>query len=435
MRYAAIKHNKISSISSQPFHSFNEEIKIIEVPDYLSHISSKDLILYGRIKDNQIVHRLIKKPTNKLKIALVSNWKSQCGLSTYIDNLFPEIVKQIGSFKILMEKTDFPIDDIYQLGQQTMSADQVSACWKRGESLQELVNQIKDYGPDIILINHEWGIFPDPKHWLSFITQLSDFRIITIMHSVFPNHLDKVIVEASMSEIIVHLEQAKKCLLEEKHITAKISVIPHGCYPLQNKAPLWNIYKSNNTFIQVGFGLRYKAFEDSIKATALLKEKYPDVFFTAIFSESNFGKDEHQIYYQELVELINQLGIKDNVGIVRGFQSDNCLDSYFRTNKVAVFPYKSFGEHFVYGASGACRLAMSKGIPVITSLIPHFSDTPSIKADTPKEIAAELDRLFSQPQLRQQQIDKQNQFILDNSWERIAQQYVAVFENNPNAVI
>src|ERR1700686_1354773 len=215
------------------------------------------------------------------------------------------------------------------------------------------------------------------------------------MHSIFPNHLDKTIVEASMPEIVVHLEAAKQCLMKEKNINAKIYVIPHGCYPLENNPQLWNIYKSEHNFLQVGFGLKYKAFEDSIIAVSLLKEKYPDIFFTAIFSEAPNSKYEHEIYYQELVKLIEQLNIKENVGIIRGFQSDTCLDAYFRTNKVAVFPYKSSGIHFVYGASGASRMAMSKQIPVITSSIPHFSDLCSIKADTPEDIAKELEKLFS----------------------------------------
>ena len=271
--------------------------------------------------------------------------------------------------------------------------------------------------------------YDDRLHWLSFLTQLSDYRVITIMHSTFPHHLDKLIVEASMKEIVVHLEGARQCLLNEKHVPGKVYMIPHGCYPNRNAEPLWNIYKSDYTFISSGFGLRYKCYEDSIKAVAILKQKYPNIFFTAIFSESPFIKSEHEMYYRELVDLIEKLDIKENVGIIRGFQSDNCMDAYFRTNKAAVFPYKSSGEHFVYGASGASRLAMSKNIPVITSSIPHFSDTPSIKADTPEEIAHELDKLFSDPKLVAAQLKKRNEFIEENSWENTALKYIKIFEN------
>ena len=72
---------------------------------------------------------------------------------------------------------------------------------------------------------------------------------------------------------------------------------------------------------------------------------------------------------------------------------------------------------------------MSKNIPVITSSIPHFSDTPSIKADTPEEIAHELDKLFSDPKLVAAQLKKRNEFIEENSWENTALKYIKIFEN------
>jgi len=424
-RFLGIKNNCISIVSDKPF--VNKDILTIEVPDSLSNISNIDLINNYKIRNNELCSKTSSKNASELKIALVSNWKMPCGVSTYGEYIFPEIIKHIKDFKLFIEENDFPTDDIFRVEKQIVSEDHVVTCWKRGQSLQKLVNSIKEYDPDIILINHEWGIFSDPKHWLSLLTQLSDYRIIVIMHSTFPNHFDKTIVEASIPEIIVHLDAARKCLIEDKNISGKVYVIPHGCYTIENINPLWNIYKSDHTFIQVGFGLRYKAFEDSIRATALLKEKYPDIFFTAIFSETNFAKYEHEIYYQELVALIDSLNIKENVGIIRGFQSDTCIDSFFRTNKAAVFPYKSSGEHFVYGASGACRLAMSKNIPVITSSIPHFSDLPSIRADTPEEIALRLEELFTNAKLKSDQLKKQSDFVIENSWENIAKKYIELF--------
>jgi glycosyltransferase involved in cell wall biosynthesis len=425
-RFVGIKNNQICVVSDNPFD--NADLQILEVPPGLSNVSDADLIVNCRVRDGEIRCKSFKKPADQMKVALVSNYRMRCGLSTYIENLLPEIIKRVGHIKLFIERNDNITGDLYQVGDAKLSTEQVKICWKRGEPLRALIAELHDYDPDVILINHEWGIFSDPKHWLSFLTQLSDYRIIVIMHSTFPNHLDKTIIEASIPEIIVHLEGARQCLLEEKNISGKVYVVPHGCYALENKKPLWNIYKSDHTFIQVGFGLRYKSYADSIYATAILKEKYPDVFFTAIFSETNFAKSEHTMYYRELVSLIDSLNIKENVGIIRGFQSDVCLDSFFRTNKAAVFPYKSFGEHFVYGASGACRLAMSKNIPVITSSIPHFSDVPSIKADTPEQIANELDKLFSEPSAVKRQVEKQKQFIAENSWANISLRYIKIFE-------
>jgi glycosyltransferase involved in cell wall biosynthesis len=127
------------------------------------------------------------------------------------------------------------------------------------------------------------------------------------------------------------------------------------------------------------------------------------------------------------MRLVETLNIAENVAIIRGYQSDISIDAYLRTNKVAVFPYGSEAGHEVWGSSGAARLAMSRGIPVISSSIPHFRDLPTIKADTPEDIAKELDHLFFNTKAQQDQIDKQLKFIEENSWEKVAKKMLDIF--------
>jgi glycosyltransferase involved in cell wall biosynthesis len=361
----------------------------------------------------------------ELKIALVGNWKMRCGIATYSENLWPQVAKHVGEYKLFIEKNDITTGDVHQFGDVTLSDSQVSSCWKRGESLQNLVRELKEYDPDIIWIQHEFGLWPNASYWLSMMNQLSDHRIIVTMHSVF-HHKDKTIVEAAMPEIVTHLEGGRVLLKEEKKVSAKVHVIPHGCYAFNNER-LWNFYKSDKTFMQFGFGFRYKGWENSIRATAILKEKYPDVFFTGLFSESPYAKLEHQIYYNELMNLVSELNITENVSILRGYQSDEVLDSFLRTNQATLFPYVSHPDHEVFGASGAARMAMARGLPVITSSVNHFSDLPSIKADSPEEIASALETLFIKPGVKEKQVQTQISYLNENTWEKIALRYAEIF--------
>ena len=426
-RVAGIKNNRIQVVSTSPITS--TDLISLTVPETLDHLSNADLMLQYRIKDQQFVLHKGSQPATQCKVALVGNYKMQCGISTYNENLWPAIISQVKEAKLFIEHNDQPTSSLYQLGSHTLTDAQVSVCWKRNEPHSQLVQQIKDYDPDVILISHEWGIFPNARHWLSLLTQLSDYRIIVILHSVFPEHQDKTIAEAAIPEIIVHLPEAKTALQTQKHIHAPISVIPHGCYPAINITKLWNLYRSPHTFIHNGFGHHYKRFETSIQAVAHLKERYPNVFLTILFSESPHNKVGHQSYYEELIRLIDQLGVQEQVGIVRGFLSDEVMDAYLRTNKVAVFPYMAEAQHKVFGSSGAARLAMSKGIPVISSTIPHFSDLPTIKIETAQQLADQLGALFDNPVVQQQQIDLQLKFIESNSWENVAKKVVALFES------
>ena len=423
-RFVGVKHNRICVVSDNLFN--NDGLEIIEVPAELSYISPSDLITNCVVRDNKIKCKHAKKTTKDIKLALVGNWKMRCGIATYSEHLWPEVVKHVGDFKLFIEKNEISTGDIHQIGDQVIPDDKVVVCWKRGESLLDLVKELKEYDPDIIWIQHEFGLWPNASYWLAMMNQLSDYRVIVTMHSIF-HHRDKTIVEAAMPEIVSHLEGGKTVLKEEKGVSAKVHVIPHGCYTYNNER-LWNFYKSEKTFMQFGFGFRYKGWENSIRAAAILKEKYPDVFFTGLFSESPYAKVEHQIYYNELMRIVDDLSLTENVALIRGYQSDAAIDSFLRTNQATLFPYVSHPEHEVFGASGAARMAMSKGLPVITSSVNHFSDLPTIKADTPEEIAVALERLFMEPGAKDKQVQVQTSYLNDNTWEKIGLRYKAVFE-------
>lgn len=430
-KFVGVQNNEIKIISDHEISHSNMEI--IELSEELQQLSSHQLITNFKLRNGNICSKFSKKPIEKIKLALVGNWKMKCGIATYAENLWSEIIDYTGDFKMFIEKHDSYVGPLNIVGGKEIPADKVVPCWQRGQSLQQLISEIKAYDPDVIWIQHEFGLWPNAGYWLAMMTQLSEYRIVVTMHSIF-HHKDKTICEAAMPEIVSHLDGGYDVLKKEKQIPGKVHVIPHGCFPCTNKEKLWNFYHSNYTFMQFGFGFRYKGWENSIRATAILKEKYFQVFFTGLFSESDYNAAEHKLYYDELISLTNKLGVQENIALLRGFQSDATLDAYMRTNQATLFPYISHPAHEVYGASGAARIAMSKAVPVITSSVNHFSDLPTIKADTPEEIAAALEKLFLSSDEQKKQIDKQIAYINENTWEKVAFKYINLFEN-PELII
>jgi len=427
-KYVIAKRGTIHLVSSSPVSAAPDTV-VVEVPDEHQHLTPQELMLNFRVQEGKMRPRGRNRTgqARNMKVALVGNWKMQCGIATYSENLWPEVVKHVGDFKLFIEKNEFPTGPTNVIGDVAIPPDRVVACWKRGEPLAELGKAIREYDPDIVWIQHEFGIWPNAGYWLGLMSQLRDRRVIVTMHSVF-HHRDKTIVEAAMPEIVVHLDGARQVLKEEKGVPGPVHVIPHGCAPVTNVERLWNFYKTEHTFMQFGFGFRYKGWELSIKAANILRRKYPDVFFTGLFSESPYNRVDHQVYYDELCGLIDDLDLHSNVALIRGYQSDAALDSYMRTNQVIVFPYVSHPAHEVFGVSGAARLAMSKVAPVITTSVNHFSDLPTVKADTPEEIAESLEQLFSNPIARKVQIERQLTYLNDNTWARVALRYVRLFE-------
>jgi len=384
--------------------------------DFPKGITASDILRNYEIWRNTVVEQTAVKPCTQLRIALVGVYRIQCGISTYAEQLFPRIASQVADYKIFAERAD-----------DVPEENNVIRCWTRGEPLTELIASIHAFNPDVVYVEHEFGIFPNARYWLTFVAQMQQYKLFVKQHSVF-YHKDKLVCEAAIPNIIVHTKIGKK-VLQEKGVTSKVHVIAHGCTPCMESKRYWNMYHSPHTIIQFGFGFEYKGWDIAIKAVSLLIPLFPEVFYTGLFSESKFNKLLHLNYYNKLDALITKLGIENHVALIRGYQSDASLDAYLKTNQVAIFPYVMNGEHTVYGATGAARLAMTAGTPTITSSVPQFDDVEGVcpRPSNAEELAQEIEALFGSKGVREKQVEKQNRWLNENSWDSVTKQHLELF--------
>jgi len=381
-----------------------------------------DILQNYEIWRNTVIEKTAVKPCGQLRVALVGVYRIQCGISTYAEQMFPRIASQVTECKIFAEYAE-----------DVPEEDNVMRCWQRGEPLTELIANIHEFDPDVVYVEHEFGIFPNARYWLSFVAQMQNYKLFVKQHSVF-YHKDKLVCEAAVPNIIVHTNIGKQVLLE-KGVTANVFVIPHGCFPCANTKRYWNMYHSQHTIVQFGFGFEYKGWDIALNAVALLKDTFPDIFYTGLFSESKFNTILHENYYNKLSTLITDLGIENNVALIRGYQSDAALDSYLKTNQIAIFPYVRNGEHTVYGATGAARLAMAAGTPTICSDVPQFDDVEGVcpRPGCAEDLAKEIEILFGSKGTRDKQVERQNKWLNDNSWDNIVKRHLDLFSGvNPS---
>lgn len=377
--------------------------------------SPQNLVRNFFVRNGQLVPKRKSISGDKLRIAMVGVWDIPCGIATYTSFLVEELRKTNNEVRVFAEHNGSDKED-----------PNVVCCWKRGESLKELAAQLKEYDPDVIYIQHEYGIFPDAREWTKFISSIQDFNYHVVLHSVY-YHKDKTVCEAICKSVIVHTDIAKK-VLQEKGVAANIHVVPHGCFELKETSRLWNIYRSNQTILQFGFGFEYKGWDVALEAVRLLKEKYPKIFYLILFSESSFSQEYHESQFEKLQALVKSKGLEENVAIIRGFQTDESLGSFMRTARVAIFPYTAHPEHVVYGSSGAVRIAMANGTPAVVSKVPLFYDLEGVlpRAADAEELAAELAKLFSDGEYYNQIVQNEITFTHDNSWKATAARYLKI---------
>jgi glycosyltransferase involved in cell wall biosynthesis len=254
------------------------------------------------------------------------------------------------------------------------------------------------------------------------------------LHSVY-EHLDKAVCTSAIKHIVVHTEEGKE-VLKKTGNNNDIFVVPHGCVsiPPAERIELWNIFQTPYAIVQFGFGFYYKGVDTILEAIAILKktnyEKYKELFYCYLCSENPHANAIHTNYYNFLMDKVKELDISENVAIIRKFQTEQTINHYLRTAKLAIFPYRSDPNNVVYGASGASRIAMANGIPVIVGKNHQFDDLEGVlpRAGTPQELANEIDKIFSNDKHRKAVIDRSLKYIENTTWSKCADKYLDLYE-------
>lgn len=381
-----------------------------------------DDLIGKKVANGGVVMSVSPKPVSELRVAVICNWNDRCGISTYSKYLVSALRPKVKSLQVFSEITDKPTDN---------DENFVTRCWKRGQRLKEMVKAVRDWQPDFVIIQHEFGIFPNAVHFFQMIQSFADLPYAVVMHSVY-EHLDKSVYASVSNNIIVHSEQGKR-VLRGKGNTSNIWTIPHGCIPALPREELWNILHTPYSIMQFGFGFRYKGVDRMLEAVALLKNKYPDkygdIFYCMFLSNNGHNDRAHEEYYQSLMDRVSELGIEDNVAIICKYNSEQMLGLYLRMFKLAVFPYVSSPENTVYGATGAARIALAHGIPVIASNSHLFDDLEGVvpRPATVEDLAKEIGKVFSDGKHRQALVDAQRDYVENHSWDNTADAYLQVY--------
>jgi glycosyltransferase involved in cell wall biosynthesis len=365
-----------------------------------------------------------KKEADSLRIAFICNWNDPCGISTYSKYLLEAIRPKVKEIAVFSEIVTEPTSEDEEF---------VVRCWKRGESMKQAINQVLAWKPDFVIVQHEFGIFPKATFFLQMLQMLEKTPYIVTVHSVY-EHLDKSVCTSAIKNIVVHSHQGEQ-VLRKLGNNSRVFVIPHGCvrYEEKDRTELWNIFHTPYALVQFGFGFFYKGVDVVLDAVAHLKtsqpDKYKDIFYLYLCSDNSHANHIHAQYYNFLLKKVEDLGIEDNTAIIRKFQSDQALNSYLRTAKIALFPYVINPHNTVYGASGALRVAMANGIPVIASNSHLFDDMEGVipRPTNYIELAKEIDRIFSSHVHKESLLGRINNYIEQNTWPVTADRYLKLY--------
>ncbi len=353
----------LSQLMKKVYHLSNDNrLSIIKAAkDSVCRFSWK----YVAERNLEFLNNLSKFPTEKRSnIGWISTWKTRCGIATYSEHLLSEIKENY----IIFAPNN--CDNLQE---------NVVRCWDIGNSnLDSLLNQILANNITSIVIQFNYGFF-EFKSFSNFLRKIysNNIKIIIFLHSTTDPKLDTakrlVDIKDALSlshRILVHTPSDLN-RLKDIGLVENVALFPHGIldFDLDRREKKYKKAKKNIIhFSTYGFCLPNKGFPELIKAIEILRQQRFQCrlsLYTALY-ESNSSL----LFYQELVDLIENLKLQDYVKINTTFMSDEQTLNKLSATDLVVFPYQLTNE----SASGAVRQAISSFTPVAVTPLSIFDD-------------------------------------------------------------
>ncbi len=380
-----------------------------------------------------------KSATNAVdreKMAFLSTYSQKCGIATHAAFLREAIIPLLHKQKefdseplVLAEETNEVLskDDPY-----------VFRCWRRQrETFDRALEVILQRGVSILHIEFHVGLFGQTDI-VNFVRRCrhAGLRVYNTFHScemLLPMCAD-LINSSNMS--FVHLEQGRIRFIAAGADPALIRVAPHGIVEKAASAmsadkakERLNIPAGSRIISSFGFFESHKGVAEIIEALADVLKRHNAMFvYLGGPHPSNPGSLSYIEYCRSLAK---RLGVSEQVVFVTKFLSEEEIGLFLSASEVIVMNYRLNRNE----ASGAVSVALAHSRPVITSAAPPFS----LLADCTFQvsdfigIAQAVELLFANPRFGQYLVHRANQYRKENSFGKLAQILIRVYEKIPAA--
>ncbi len=230
---------------------------------------------------------------------------------------------------------------------------------------------------DVAIIQHEFGIFggDDGEEVLSIVDRLG-IPIITVLHTVpaAPRAAQRRILQRllDISDAIIALSYSATRVLRRGYEVRPrtLHVIPHG------STDLWHARRQVDPppptrLLTWGLIGRGKGLEWMLQALALVDDIDPlPEYIIAGSTHPKVLRDEGDRYRQDLIDLVDSLGLEDRVTFIDGYLDNDQLAELVRQATAFALPYDNDEQV----TSGVLVEALTAGGPVIATRFPHAQE-------------------------------------------------------------
>ncbi|WP_084637724.1 glycosyltransferase family 4 protein [Paludibacterium yongneupense] len=301
---------------------------------------------------------------------------------------------------------------------------------------------LNEAGLDVVSLQHEFGIFGGAAgEYILALMERLEMPIVSTLHTVLadPTPIQRSVMDrliAASARIVVMAEKGRHLLRSVYAVPdAKIQVIAHGIpdvafiEPDRAKAKLG--YGGRTVILTFGLLSPNKGIEVMIEAMPVIVAGCPDAVYVVLgATHPNLLLEQGESYRASLQARASELGVEDHVVFLDRFVDQPTLLDFIAMCDLYVTPYLTEAQM----TSGTLAYSFGSGKAVVSTpywhaqelladghgvLVP-FGDVAAIGtaigrllSDEPRRLAMRL-RAYASSRCM--------------TWERTAQQYLAVFE-------
>jgi glycosyltransferase involved in cell wall biosynthesis len=375
--------------------------------------------------------------SSKLRVAFFSTYPPrECGIATYTMDL----VRAISNLQVMNPPVIVAINDKgghYDYpGEVRFQIDR-----DRVESYVEAAEFINESDIDIVNLQHEYGLFGGVwgEHIIAFLESVEK-PVVTTLHTVLQEPvpeakrvLEKVLQHSDHAIVMARIGLA---ILEQIYWTLadKVRYVPHGCpnVPYVGSGLLKPSLGLEGRVVLSTFGLisRGKGIEYAIEALPPIIKEEPLVLYLVIGeTHPEVRKYEGEIYRQQLLDLVESLGIEDNVRFVNRFLPKNELLRYLQATDIYIIPYPNKEQI----SSGTMLYALSTGKAIVTTPFLHaeevISEDCAVECDfrAPGSIAESVMTMLRDDKVHKGYEERAYDYSRGMIWPNVAMKYLNLF--------
>jgi glycosyltransferase involved in cell wall biosynthesis len=309
------------------------------------------------------------------RIALIGNFlPRRCGIATFttdiyraLESRFPEIAVDVWAMNDGANRYDYP-DAVTG----SINADDP-------ESYRAAAREIEASEPDLVWIQHEFGIFGGSAG--DFLLPLLDrisCPIAATLHTILsqPDVDQRRVMDALVARcqsLIVMAEEGRRILIDTYGADpAIVSVIPHGI-PDRAFGPTDAMKDSlglTGYDVILTFGLlsKGKGIETMIEAMPAIVAKFPKTLYVVLgATHPHTIAHEGEAYRDQLKAQAAALGVADNIRWVDSFVETGEVLDYLEAADIYATPYLNPAQI----TSGTLAYAVGLGKPVVSTPYVH----------------------------------------------------------------